>query len=219
MMAVSGRSPSSHAVTSTDTTYNRAADSVSVTVRDDDDITVSFAAATVSVGEGAGTGTFRIMLSATRATDLTVGYTEVSGSSTAVVGTDYTALSGSVVVPAGDRQADIVVTLTDDSTVAADKTLTLSLTDGSGYVAADPDTAVMTIVNDDRLQVAFEQERYTVIEAAGAVSLNVVASGDSDLATTLANSFHGRHSDSRYGLHGRCHHIHHHPGRGLCGGI
>ena len=179
----------SHAVTSTDTTYNRAADSVSVTVRDDDDITVSFAAATVSVGEGAGTGTFRIMLSTTRATDLTVGYTEVSGSSTAVVGTDYTALSGSVVVPAGDRQADIVVTLTDDSTVAADKTLTLSLTDGSGYVAADPDTAVMTIVNDDRLQVAFEQERYTVIEAAGAVSLNVVASGDSDLATTLAIRF------------------------------
>ena len=179
----------SHAVTSTDTTYNRAADSVSVTVRDDDDITVSFAAATVSVGEGAGTGTFRIMLSATRATDLTVGYTEVSGSSTAVVGTDYTALSGSVVVPAGDRQADIVVTLTDDSIVAADKTLTLSLTDGSGYVAADPDTAVMTIVNDDRLQVAFEQERYTVIEAAGAVSLNVVASGDSDLATTLAIRF------------------------------
>ncbi len=179
----------SHAVTSTDTTYNRAADSVSVTVRDDDDITVSFAAATVSVGEGAGTGTFRIMLSATRATDLTVGYTEVGGSSTAVVGTDYTALSGSVVVPAGDRQADIVVTLTDDSTVAADKTLTLSLTDGSGYVAADPDTAVMTIVNDDRLQVAFEQERYTVIEAAGAVSLNVVASGDSDLATTLAIRF------------------------------
>ncbi len=179
----------SHAVTSTDTTYNRAADSVSVTVRDDDDITVSFAAATVSVGEGAGTGTFRIMLSATRATDLTVGYTEVGGSSTAVVGTDYTALSGSVVVPAGDRQADIVVTLTDDSTVAADKTLTLSLTDGSGYVAADPDTAVMTIVNDDRLQVAFEQERYTVSEAAGTVTLSVVASGDSDLAATLAIRF------------------------------
>lgn len=65
------------------------------------------------------------------ASDLTVNYA-VSGSATP--GSDYTALPGNVVIPAGSSSVQVVVTALADSVLEQPETVTLTLTGGAGYV-------------------------------------------------------------------------------------
>ena len=62
--------------------------------------------------------------------DLTVNYT-VSGSATP--GADFTALPGSVVIPAGSASAQITVTVLTDTLLEQSETVTLTLATGTGY--------------------------------------------------------------------------------------
>jgi hypothetical protein len=103
--------------------------------------------------------------------DLTVNY-EVSG--TATSGTDYTALTGTVVIPAGAMSAEIVVTPLLDSTVSGDEgneSIVLTLLDGEGYEAGAASAEATLIDNEtftiddqtmshtqDSLQIALPSE-------------------------------------------------------------
>jgi trimeric autotransporter adhesin len=73
---------------------------------------------------------FRIAVSAPQPNALTVRYT-VSGSATS--GTDYTALSGSIVIPAGASSVVLPVTILDDDATERDETLEITLISGAGY--------------------------------------------------------------------------------------
>jgi hypothetical protein len=76
---------------------------------------------------------------------LTINYSVATGGSAATPGVDYTALSGSVTVPAGQTIATIPVTVLDDTLVDPNETIGLTLTTGTGYAPGTPANASLTI--------------------------------------------------------------------------
>ncbi|WP_197167606.1 Calx-beta domain-containing protein [Neorhodopirellula pilleata] len=109
--------------------------------------TVSVAVAPSAVNED---GTSALVYTFTRTGQTTaalaVNYT-VGG--TATSGTDFTALSGTVTIPAGQSSTTISVNPTDDSTVEPDETIMLTITDAAAYDVGTPASATGTITNDD----------------------------------------------------------------------
>ena len=90
-------------------------------------------------------GIFRVSRpSATLGTPLTAFYEQTGGS--AVSGTDFVPLSGSVEIPSDSLSADIAVTPINNWAVQADTTVELTLQPG-GYLVGSPDTATLTITN------------------------------------------------------------------------
>ena len=126
------------------------------TITDNDSATVSIA----PIADGAETdtptdGTFRVTLTAPSSTDTVVTYT-VGG--TATPGTDYTSLTGSVTIPAGDLFADITVAVLNDAAAEDTETVIVTVT---GITSADAEitldpipanlTATVNITDDDAL--------------------------------------------------------------------
>ncbi|MGL4400502.1 MAG: Calx-beta domain-containing protein [Luteolibacter sp.] len=111
---------------SLDTTVAATAD-----ITDDDTATVTIAKIN-DAAEPTTNGLFRVTQTAVSSTNTTVTYS-VSG--TATSGTDFTALSGSVTIPAGQTSADFAVTVTNDAIVEATETVIATL---NGFSAGDP---------------------------------------------------------------------------------
>ncbi|MEG4070956.1 FG-GAP-like repeat-containing protein, partial [Microcoleus sp. Pol11C2] len=105
-------------------------------------------AAGITPAEGGASGTFTITLNDIAPDGFTVAYT-VGG--TATNGTDYTTLSGTVTIPAGQTTATINVVPTDDAIVDPNETVTITLIDGAAYnlAAAPNNTASRTITDND----------------------------------------------------------------------
>ncbi|MDB5336673.1 MAG: hypothetical protein JWN70_2292 [Planctomycetaceae bacterium] len=125
------------------------------TITDNDTATVSIAKVTDGVESNTPTnGKFTVTLSAPSSTDTVVNYT-IAG--TATPGTDYTTLSGSVTIPAGQTTADIDVTVHNDTDVEDLETVIATL---NGFGAHDADitlgsnlTATVNITDDDQLAI------------------------------------------------------------------
>jgi hypothetical protein len=77
---------------------------------------------------------------------VTVSYTTVNG--TGIAGTDYTAVTGSVTIPAGGTTVGVPVQVIGNTTTQADRTVTLKLTAVTNGVLANS-TATGTILDDD----------------------------------------------------------------------
>jgi hypothetical protein len=105
-----------------------------------------------SVLEG-NTGTasllFPIRLDAPVDTD--VSLTFETRDSTAIAGQDYTASSGTVVIPAGVQTAEVEVAVLGDAVAEADEVLLLAITDASDSVRLIENTAVGEIEDDEPL--------------------------------------------------------------------
>ena len=127
----------------------------SINITDDDTATVTIA----KIADGAETNTpvnagFRVTQSLVSSTDTVINY---SLGGTATSGSDFTALSGSVTILAGQTTADINVAVTNDDTVEATETLSITLT---GFGAHDSDitlgtaaTASLDIIDNDTASV------------------------------------------------------------------
>src|SRR5690606_23414927 len=106
------------------------------TILNDDNSTVSVAATTPVITEGgpgiAGTGTFTFSFSNAVSTARTVSYT-VNG--TATSGTDFVALPGSFVMPAGALAYNLTLTSVADLVVEGDETVRVTITGVSGTPA------------------------------------------------------------------------------------
>jgi hypothetical protein len=116
--------------------------------------TVSIVASKSNASEsdptGTGAGTFTITRTGSTATALVVAYS-IAGSSTAVAGTNYQPLSGSVTIAAGQSSATITLTPIDDGLVDADKTVSLSLTSSGNYkISTSQSSAAISIANADQ---------------------------------------------------------------------
>jgi hypothetical protein len=108
--------------------------------------TVSIAAPFPAVDETQ-TGQFTITLSQAPASDLTVSY-DIGG--TAVNGTDYSTLSSSVLIPAGQTTATIAVMALDNGIMNVNEFVTLTLTGTSNpayTVDSSSSTATVTIID------------------------------------------------------------------------
>jgi hypothetical protein len=92
-------------------------------------------------------GIFTVTRTGPTTSPLTVNYT-VGG--TATPGSDYVALSGSVVILSGQSSAQIVVTPIDDAVVnEGDETVIATLTANAAYLIGAPSSATVTITDND----------------------------------------------------------------------
>lgn len=124
--------------------------SATVTIVDDDGSlpTVTVVATDPTATEaGPTTGTFTVTRTGSTANELTVYYSTASG--TAIPGTDYVALPGSVTIPAGAASAPITVTPIDDTLVDGDKTVIVTLTADAAYTVGAPPSDTVTITDND----------------------------------------------------------------------
>ncbi|PKO13526.1 MAG: hypothetical protein CVU39_18560 [Chloroflexi bacterium HGW-Chloroflexi-10] len=146
--------------------------SANATVTDDDTALLSIAN-TQNGAEPATNGLFTLTLSNPVQVDTTIGYS-VAG--TASVGTDYTALSGTITIPALSTSVTITVPVLDDTISENSETVIVTLTDVSGLVSLDTTPANLTAsvtMNDN--------------EADPTISINDVSVTEADSGTTTAN--------------------------------
>ena len=125
------------------------------TIADDDSATVTIANTTNAV-EPATNGVMTLTQSAVASQNTVISYT-VSGTATSAA--DYTALSGTVTIPAGSTTATISIPVLDDAIVEGGETVTVTFTSvtsglatlGATLIAtntiADNDSATVTIAN------------------------------------------------------------------------
>jgi len=120
------------------------------TINNDDSAvlpTISLTDGSVTEGDsGTSDLTFTISLSAQASSDVTVGYATSNG--TAMAGSDYTAINGTLTIPAGNTSGTVTVSITGDTDVESDETFTLTLSNPSG-ASLGTATAIGTINNDD----------------------------------------------------------------------
>lgn len=116
-----------------------------ITLTDANTPVVSITAATPSLIEGGTPGSFTITRNGGTSLSLNVAYT-ISG--TASSGADFTALAGTITMPAGQASVTIPVSVTDDTAEEPEESLTLTLSTspdheiGAGY-------ATLTILDND----------------------------------------------------------------------
>lgn len=141
------------------------------TILNDDNSTASVTAPTAVIQEGgpgaAGTGTFVFAFSNPVSNARTVSYT-VTG--TATSGTDYVALAGSFVMPAGALSYDLTLTSIADLLVEGDETVRVTITGVSGTPAVDVDAtpAEITIADDDLPVILFSPAAVSMTEGSTA---------------------------------------------------
>lgn len=128
-----------------------------VNLSDDDVATISIARVTDGAESNSPTnGKFRITQSAVSSTDTVVNYS-ISGSATPGAGNDYSTLTGTVTIPAGQTAVDVDVTVLIDNLVEGNETVIVTLTTLGAHdlevtistLPADQ-TATVTITDDDK---------------------------------------------------------------------
>jgi hypothetical protein len=122
--------------------------SATVTIIDNAPPTVTITATGATATEqGPTTGMFTVSRSGNTFIALTVNYT-VGG--TATPGSDYQSLSGSVLIPAGQISAQILVAPIDDGVLGeGDETVVVTLTADATYTVGAQGSATVTITDDN----------------------------------------------------------------------
>jgi uncharacterized protein (TIGR03437 family) len=121
-----------------------------VTVADNDTLpTVSMTATDATASEpGTDTGTITVTRSGNTSAALTVNYS-IGG--TAVNGTDYETIPVSVTIPANAASTTIIIKPKDDTQIEGNETVVLTLANNSNYTIGSPNTATITISDNDTL--------------------------------------------------------------------
>jgi hypothetical protein len=150
------------------------------TINNDDGTVVSIANASLTEGNaGTANMNFTVSLSNPNKNPVTVQYTSAAG--TATVGTDYTAVSGTVTLPANVQTQTIAVPIVGDTIVEANETFTVTISAPSGATLGTA-IATGTINNDDTATLSLN----SLAQAegnAGNTPMNFVA--------TLSNAVQG----------------------------
>jgi hypothetical protein len=152
-----------------------------VTIGDNEQPVVTVVASDASGAEtGGNTGTFRFERTGNKATAITVGY---STAGTASAGSDFTALSGSVVVAANAASALVTVAPIDDALKEGTETVQVTVAPGTGYVVGSTSTALVSLAEDEQTvsivatdRVGFEPGTNTGLFTVTRASTNLSAS-------------------------------------------
>lgn len=152
---------------------------------------VTIATTTATATEaGPANGVFTVTRAGDTSAALTVTY-GVSGS--AMSGSDYTPLSGSVIIPIGAASATINVTPINDTLVEANETVVATLLLSADYMIGNPAAATVTIVSDDiGPTVTIAASAATATEAGPANgAFTVTRTGSTAVALTVNYSMSG----------------------------
>ncbi|MDH7502123.1 MAG: Calx-beta domain-containing protein, partial [Verrucomicrobiota bacterium] len=124
-------------------------DTATVVIKNDDPLilpVVTVTAADSTADENGGKGVFVFRRTESIGAELAVNI-EVGG--TATPDTDYVALGNTVTFPAGVTEIVKVVEPINDETVDGDRTVVVTLKPDASYNVASPDSATVTIMDDD----------------------------------------------------------------------
>jgi hypothetical protein len=144
---------------------------------------LSFAPATYSRAENAGPVTITVVRNGGSSGAASVTYQTVGGTATA--GTDYTATSGPLSWADGDSAPKTFsITLMNDAAIESNETITLPLTNVTGAALGTPNTATVTITDDDSAPppagtLQFTSSTQSISESASSVTLSVSRTGGS----------------------------------------
>ena len=109
---------------------------------------LTFSSAAYQVAESGGTTLITATLDAPNPfADSSVAF--ATGDGSAQAGSDYTAQSGTLTIPAGQTSASFSVPITDDAVPEGGETVLLSLSNPSGATLALPSSATLTILAND----------------------------------------------------------------------
>jgi hypothetical protein len=109
---------------------------------------VQFSAATYSVNEGAGSVTITVTRTGNTAGTAAVAYSSSDGS--ALSGSDYQAVSGTLMFAAGESSKSFSVPIINDTVSEANETFNVSLTSVANANFGSPIGAIVTIVDNDK---------------------------------------------------------------------
>ncbi len=139
---------------------------------------VSFADSSLALVEG-GSVSESIDINPTNTLALSVDYDTSDG--TALAGTNYTAASGTLSVPAGQSSwGTITVNTIDTGTNGADKLFDINLTNPVNATVGTPNVLPVTIENDHPITVQFSSATYSVSSQASSATITATLSGESD---------------------------------------
>jgi len=137
---------------------------------------VAFTSSNVSANEGDGTAQIPVSLSSASGRDVSVAYGASGGTATGN-GVDYTLVSGTLVIPAGQTSGSIPVTLVNDTAAEGNESVTVSLSSPVNAVIGAVAQGGLTIVDDDGLPlVEFASATSSALENGGARTISVVLS-------------------------------------------
>jgi uncharacterized repeat protein (TIGR01451 family) len=109
---------------------------------------LAFSSAAYSVAEYSDTALITVTLDAPNPfADTSISY--ATGDGGAHAGSDYTAQSGTLIIPAGQASASFSVPITDDTVPESGETVLLSLSSASGALLTTPSSATLTILSND----------------------------------------------------------------------
>jgi hypothetical protein len=151
--------------------------------------TVQFESATYEVNEGDGTVTIAVTISQLSLGKVTVDYSASGGDATE--GADYTVEGEGTLtweLP-DDTSKPITVTINDDADLEGDETFNLTLSNPDGATIGSPDTAEVTITDNDSSSepgtLQFSEAKYKVGEGDGTVDVIVTRVDGTDGEVTL----------------------------------
>ena len=206
---------SGNAVISVDTT------AASRNITDNDSATVSVAGTLNGSETGPTNATFTVTQTAISSTDTVVAFT-LGG--TASEGSDYTAITHSVTIPAGSTTATITIPVINDAVVEPTETVTVTLvspiTSGNAGISVDTTAASRNITDNDSATVSvagtLNGSETGPTNATFTVTQTAISSTDTVVSFTLGDG-HGRFRLHRHHALGhdscRQHHRHDHdPG-------
>lgn len=151
--------------------------STTYTILNDDTYIATISASDATATEaGLTTGIFQVSLNTTNisGSPIVVNYA-VSGS--AIAGTDYNTLSGTVSIANGSQTSTIIVTPIDDNLVEGSESVTVNIVAGTGYTIGASSNATVNIVDNDTASISINSATVTVNEAAGSVFFTVTLTG------------------------------------------
>jgi len=143
----------------------------------DDDTNIALTTGTYSVTEDGGAATITASRTGFSTGTVCVTYSAADGS--ALVGTDYTATSGTLCWADGDMaNKTFQVPIIDDTVVEANETINVSLSNPTGSATlGSQSTAVLTIVDQDTRAIAFSAATYVANEDGGTATITVRRTG------------------------------------------
>ena len=135
----------------------------------------------VTVNENAGSAVFIVTLSAAAENPVSVDYATADGTATA--GSDYTATSGNLTIPAGTTTGTISVPINDDSLVELAETFDLKLSGPSANATITNNQGQATINSDDTVSISIND--MSVSENAGNAVFTVTLSAPAPAPITV----------------------------------
>jgi len=112
-----------------------------------------------------------------------VDYASANGS--ALEDSDYTGVSGTLHFAQGDVEPkNITIPITRDNALEPNETITLRLSNPDDATLGAPDTATLTLLNDDTA-LRFSAAKYNVNEGAGSAVITVTRTGSKTSAVSV----------------------------------